>query len=77
MKITLDWLKEKSSCKDGKEYFAEHFPDGAEYQDVLDHLAEENNVSWACWLMQNAGQTNAVLEVDELISENSVFLPET
>ena len=75
MLITLDWLREKGACADAVKRFEETYgQEGAEYQDVLDALAKENNASWASWLIQKAGRTNAVLEVDgDLVVEASIF----
>ena len=73
MKITLDWLKEKNACGEARREFAKRFPEGAEYQDVLDALAAENNFEWAYWLMHAAGPVDTVLEVEELTAEASLF----
>ena len=43
MKITRDQLKGWGACRDGYEWFLRRFPDGeAEYQDVLNALAEDD-----------------------------------
>jgi len=74
MKITKEWLKEKNSCREGYEWFLKHFGDEADYQDVLDALAEENLFEWAKWLLQNAGPTKEAKEIQGNIqSEKSLF----
>ena len=66
MKITKDQLKGWNACRDGYEWFLRRFPEGeAEYQDVLNALAEDDLPDDADWLMDNAGpDLEAVLEVD-------------
>ncbi|HBC93672.1 MAG TPA: hypothetical protein DCZ10_12465, partial [Pelotomaculum sp.] len=73
MQITLDWLREKEACSESMLRFKHTFPEGAEYQDVLDALAKENKADWAAWLMKEAGSTNDVLEVESLEVECSLF----
>ena len=54
MKITKDQLKCWKACKDGYGWFLRRFPDGeAEYQDVLNALAEDDRPADADWLMSH------------------------
>lgn len=66
MKITKDQLKCWKACKDGYGWFLRRFPDGeAEYQDVLNALAEDDRPADADWLMNHAGpDRESVLEVE-------------
>jgi uncharacterized protein (DUF342 family) len=74
MFITLEFLKEKSACSAVQKYFSDHFPEGAEYQDVLDVLAKENERNYADWLLKNVGKTDAVMEIDDdLEVEGNIF----
>ena len=73
MLITLDWLKEKEACAESLLAFEHKFPNGAEYQEVLDALAAEDRYDWGSWLLRVGGNTNAILEVDELITKTSIF----
>ena len=74
MKITKEFLHEKGACRSGYGWFIENFPDGeAEYQDVLDRLAEDDQISHASWLMQKAGSDNSVKEVDEISGVKNFF----
>ena len=74
MKITKEFLHEKGACRSGYGWFIENFPAGeAEYQDVLDRLAEDDQISHASWLMQKAGSDNSVKEVDELSGIKNFF----
>ena len=74
MFINKDWVKEKGACTEGFRYFIEHFPEGAEYQSILDVLAKDNQGGYADWLMKHAGRTDAVLEVDgDLEIEGNLF----
>ena len=64
MRITLEWLKEKGACSLDRDWFEERFPKGEEYQAVLDVLAHEDNYNWASWLLERAGRTTDVLEIE-------------
>jgi hypothetical protein len=68
MKITKDQLKGWNACRDGYEWFLRRFPDGeAEYQDVLNALAEDDRPNDADWLMNHAGpDTQAVIEIEAI-----------
>ena len=57
MKVTTELLQENQACLESIEKFIEHFPKGeAEYQDVLDKLAELNDASNANWLLKTIGK---------------------
>jgi UDP-3-O-[3-hydroxymyristoyl] glucosamine N-acyltransferase len=71
--ITKKWLVEKGACRGGREWFTKKFPKGGEYQDILNALAVENNVSWAQWLLQHAGPDNTVYEAEDVELECSLF----
>ena len=64
MKITVEYLKEKSACAEGVAWFVAHFPKGGEYQAVLDALAADAKPDYAQWLLNAVGPTSAVLEVE-------------
>ena len=74
MFITKDWVQEKGACLGGMKYFLEHWPEGAEYQTILDQLAKDNEAGYADWLMEHAGRTDAVMEVQgDLKVEGNIF----
>lgn len=73
MQITKEILKEKSPCSEGFTWFLKHFPEGGEYQDILDELAKENRADWASWLISKMGSVNTVLEVESIETEASIF----
>ena len=77
MFITKDLLQEKGACQSGTRWFLEKFPNGVDYQDLLNALAAENNIEWAQWVLQNFGKLNAVMEVEELTIEGSLFFAGT
>ena len=70
--ITLNTLIELGACKEGLEFFAEHHPDGGEYQKVLDTACEHGHPDFASWLLDKLGPTDAVLAVDEIKTDGSV-----
>lgn len=80
MKITREMLKAKSACAAGYREFCEAFPedkypDGVDYQDVLDKCAENGRDNHASWLLDVFGRTNDVKHIDgDLISDSSIYV---
>ena len=78
MKITKELLREKGACAAGyrdflKEFPEEKYPEGVEYQDLLDCCAEKN-FSYGSWLLGVFGRTDDVRKVDgDLITEKSII----
>jgi hypothetical protein len=81
MKITQDQLKTYQVSREGLEWFMNRFPDGeAEYQDVLDALAEDDRPDDANWLMDYVGSdrdasnaSDASIEVDAIAASRKHF----
>ena len=73
MKITKEFLKEKDACNEGFRWFCDNFPEGGEYQVVLDALAKENRADWARWLIEKVGPANTTLEIETMETETSLF----
>ena len=78
MKITKELLKEKGACFGGyrdflKEYPVDKYPDGVEYQELLDCCAEKN-FSYGLWLLGKFGKTDEVRKIDgDLIVEKGII----
>ena len=78
MKITKKLLKEKGACADGyrdflKEYPVDKYPDGVEYQELLDCCAEKN-FSYGSWLLGAFGKTDEVRKIDgDLIVKKGII----
>ena len=78
MKITKELLREKGACVAGyrdflKEFPEEKYPDGVEYQDLLDCCAEKN-FSYGSWLLSEFGRTDDVRRIDgDLITKKSII----
>ena len=62
--ITPKYLKKLGPCADGYRDFKKHFPEGGEYQKVLDKCAELNKFGYASWLMDKIGPTEDVLKIE-------------
>jgi len=74
MKITMEMARAWGACSSGVDWFGKNFPDGGEYQTVLDALAEADQPSWASWLMSKAGaDTEAVLELESVSERKHLF----
>ena len=78
MKITKELLKEKGACVDGyrdflREYPVDKYPDGVEYQELLDCCAEKN-FSYGSWLLGAFGKTDEIRKIDgDLIVEKGII----
>ena len=78
MKITKELLKEKGACADGyraflEEYPVDKYPDGVEYQELLNCCAEKN-FSYGSWLLGAFGKTDEVRKIDgDLITEKGII----
>ena len=67
--ITLDFLKAHGACAEGRREFERVFPDGGEYQQVLDRCADEDRMDFAQWLMKVCGPSDDVRTFDDDIDE--------
>ena len=78
MKLTKELLKEKGACAAGyrdflKEYPVDKYPDGVEYQELLDCCAEKN-FSYGSWLLGAFGKTDEVRKIGgDLIAEKGII----
>ena len=78
MKITKELLKEKGACADGyrdflREYPVDKYPDGVEYQELLDCCAEKN-FEYGSWLLEMFGRTDEVRKIGgDLIVEKGII----
>ena len=78
MKITKELLKEKGACAAGyraflEEYPVDKYPDGVEYQELLDCCAEKN-FEYGSWLLEMFGRTDEVRKIGgDLIAEKGII----
>ena len=70
--ITYDYLKQLDPCTDVLKKFKRVFPDGGEYQKILDYCAANNLSGWGRWLLAKIGPTNDVLEYTEELIDASL-----
>lgn len=71
--ITRNFIRAKRPCADGFRWFLRRQEIGSNYQALLDDLVREGRVRDACWLLDQFGPTDDVLEVDELHGDAVVF----
>lgn len=71
--ITKNFVKAKRPCADGFRWFIRHHHEGSNYQELLDALVAAGRVNDACWLLDQFGPTDGVLEVDSLGADAIVF----
>ena len=68
-KITLQYLKDLGACREGQREFQRVFPDGAEYQEVLDRCADEGRADFGEWLLNKVGPTDDVRTYEEDVND--------
>lgn len=73
MELTKRFLRAKNPCANGFRWFVRHIEDGVSYQQALDTLVQAGRVDDACWLLQQFGPTDEVLELDHLEADAIVF----
>ena len=67
--ITLRYLREIGACAEGRSEFEKHFPEGGEYQEVLDKCAEEGRMDFAIWLLHKVGPTDDVRTYEDQVND--------
>ena len=71
MQLTKDFLKGKRASEEWLAWFLEHFGETADYQEVLDRLAQESKCSWADWLLKAVGPIEAVPMVTTMVRDRA------
>ncbi|TFY99033.1 hypothetical protein [Ramlibacter humi] len=74
MDFTTNFLRAKGPCAAGFRWYVRHQQQPTNgYQHVLDALVDAGRVDDACWLLDQLGPTNTLLEVDRLDAPAVVF----
>ena len=73
-KITLAYLKELGACRDGQWEFQKAFPDGGEYQEVLDRCAKEGRIDFGLWLLAHVGTTEDVRVYEDAVNSPGEYI---
>ncbi|OYD47772.1 polymer-forming cytoskeletal protein [Acidovorax kalamii] len=71
--ITRHFIRAKRPCADGYRWYLRRQEGASNYQALLDDLVREGRVDDACWMLDQFGPTNDVLEVDHLETDALVF----
>ena len=71
--ITRQFIRAKQPCADGYRWYLRRQEGASNYQALLDNLVREGRVEDACWMLDQFGPTNDVLEVDHLEADALVF----
>ena len=72
--ITLRYLREIGACAEGRSAFEKAFPDGGEYQTVLDKCAEEGRMDFASWLLHKVGPTDDVRTYEDQVNDENMSI---
>ena len=70
--ITYDYLKSLGACVAGLLDFKREYPEGGEYQAVLDACCARGHSDYAQWLLGKIGRTEDVREYKEKINNLSL-----
>lgn len=73
MDLNKQFIKTKRPCAEGFRWFLKHHQSGADYQPLLDALVRAGRTGDACWLLEQFGPSDAVLELDALDADAIVF----
>ena len=71
--ITRQFISAKQPCADGYRWYLRRQEQASNYQALLDDLVREGRVDDACWMLDQFGPTNDVLEVHQLQADALVF----
>lgn len=71
--ITRQFIRAKRPCADGYRWYLRRQEGASNYQALLDDLVREGRVEDACWMLDQFGPTNDVLEVEHLEADALVF----
>jgi cytoskeletal protein CcmA (bactofilin family) len=71
--ITRQFIRAKRPCADGYRWYLRRQEGASNYQALLDDLVREGRIEDACWMLDQFGPTNDVLEVDHLEADALVF----
>ena len=75
MKITKQMLEDWNACEPGYAWFMDRFPSGeADVQGVLNALAEDDQPTYATWLLSKGCATSEVVEVDSVSGCKNLFI---
>ena len=73
-KITLAHLRELGACRTGQREFQKAFPDGGEYQEVLDRCAKEGQIDFGLWLLAHVGTTEDVRVYEDAVNSPGEYI---
>ncbi|HEY9280740.1 MAG TPA: hypothetical protein VIP51_11765, partial [Eoetvoesiella sp.] len=73
MQLTKKFVKAKNPCASGYRWFLRDQNGHGDYQAILDALIADGRVDDACWLLDQFGPTDAVLDVDSIDASAIVF----
>lgn len=71
--ITRQFIRAKQPCADGYRWYLRRQEGASNYQALLDDLVREGRVEDACWMLDQFGPTNDVLEIEHLEADALVF----
>ncbi|MBV7486798.1 FapA family protein [Bordetella sp. BOR01] len=73
MQLTKNFVKAKNPCASGYKWFLRDHDGQGDYQAVLDALVADGRVDDACWLLDQFGPTDCVLDVESIDATALVF----
>ena len=73
MQLTKNFVKAKNPCASGYKWFLRDHNGQGDYQAVLDALVADGRVDDACWLLDQFGPTDCVLQIESVDAAAIVF----
>ncbi|MCD0505782.1 FapA family protein [Bordetella petrii] len=73
MQLTKKFVKAKNPCASGYKWFLRDHHGQGDYQAVLDALVADGRVDDACWLLDQFGPTDTVLQLESIEAGAIVF----
>lgn len=73
-KITPAYLKKLGACRDGQREFQKAFPNGGEYQEVLDCCTKEGRIDFGLWLLAHVGTTEDVRVYEDAVNSPGEYI---
>jgi len=73
MELTKNFVKAKNPCAGGYRWFIRRHQGQGDYQALLDALVADGRIDDACWLLDQFGPVDLVLQVDAIDAHAIVF----
>lgn len=74
MQITIEALREKDACTAGLKAFEKHYPNGGDYQEILDCCAQKGRIDFGKWLLKAFGALDTELVIEGDVNDDNCVI---